>query len=92
MLLKPKLILNNDKKLIIFSRVKRLDSCGDCLYNSFRDKTKDCRYIDDIGYKDLSLHTFCSIYSFPLYIPGKLKKYSKLYNYVVKEKIIIKKT
>ena len=92
MLLKPKLILNNSKVSIIFSRVGHiLGSCSDCLYNSCSDKTKDCRYIDDIGYKDLSLHNFCSMYSFPLHIPGKLRKITKLCNYVVKEKIVIKK-
>ena len=92
MLLKPKLILNNNTVSVIFSRVECiLGSCSDCLYNSCSDNTKDCRYID-IGYKDLSLHNFCSMYSFPLYIPGKLRKNTKFCNYVVKEKIVIKKT
>ena len=91
MLLKPKLILNNNTVSVIFSREKRsVGSCSHCLYNSCMDKTRDCRciYID----KDLSLYNFCSMYSFKLYIPGKLRRNTKLYNYAVKEKIIIKKT
>lgn len=93
MLLKPKLLLNNNTVSVIFSRVKRsVGSCSDCLYNSCSDKTRDCRYIDDIGYKDLSLYNLCSMYSFQPYIPGKLRGNTKFYNYVVKEKIIIKKT
>lgn len=91
MLLKPKLILNNNTVSVIFSRIKRSGgSCSHCLYNSCGVKTRDCRYIDVD--KDLSLYKFCSMYSFQPYIPGKLRGNTKLYNYVVKEKIIIKKT